>query len=107
MNSLDHVYRVLDAWMRKQGYEVGGKLWRDGFGLIAAGADEAGRPHVVVSVSTEDWTVMVSQNTLVKALRSARHRVLDAPQPVPLEAARWLTTIIDQWETDHPGDKPN
>jgi hypothetical protein len=107
MNTLEPVYQALDAYLRRQGYEVGGKLWRDGFGLVAAGADEAGQPHVVVSVSTADWTIMASQNTLVAALRSARYQLLTAPQPVPLDAARWLTTIIEQWETDHPADRPN
>ena len=107
MSEIEAVYRETTAYVRKEGYEVGSRLWSDGFGLVAAGADLAGKPHVIVSVTSPDTTIMVSKDTLIEALRLARHHVLTSNHLVPLDAARWLTTIIDQWETDHPGDKPN
>lgn len=100
-------YPVISNFLRREGYEVGGKLWSDGFGLVAAGLNLAGDPHAIVSLTTETNTVMVGGPSLITAMREARAEVLATNARTPLEAARWLTTMIEQWERDHPADRPN
>ena len=103
---LELCYKATYNALKADDYETAGRLWLDGFGIIAAGHKEGGAQTVVV-VATLDDVIVMPANQLIAALLSARMAVLCSKKRMPIEAAAWLTRIIAQWENDHPADRPN
>jgi hypothetical protein len=106
IDPLELTFKATFHALKADDYETVGRLWPDGFGILAAG-HKGREAQTVIVVATLDHVIVTPARQLIAALRDARLAVLNSPNRMPIEAAGWLTRIIEQWETDHPADRPN
>lgn len=107
--SIESLFATIVAVCKGRNLETVGRLWDDGFGIVAVGSERTGETKCTALIGSvvEGRVFSVEHRTLIGVLREAQLGLAECPYPVPAEAHSWLGRIIDKWETDHPADKPN